>query len=123
MVSLSDSSVSTNVMISHSAVAPSTKLMLGDIFALLGAIFYALYVILLKVRVQQEERLNMQLFFGFVGLFNLTFLFPMGVLLHVTGFEVLELPQSQRAWTALVINVYFFGFLHHLSSKDEKFRW
>jgi solute carrier family 35 protein F5 len=32
--------------------------------ALLSAFCYALYVILLKVRIGQEERVNMQLFFG-----------------------------------------------------------
>jgi len=42
---------------------------LGNILALLSALFYAMYVILLKVRIKAEYRIDMQLFFGFVGLF------------------------------------------------------
>ena len=45
----------------------------GDSLALLSALFYATYVTLLKVRVREESRVDMQLFFGFVGLFNVLF--------------------------------------------------
>jgi hypothetical protein len=38
--------------------------MLGDVLALLSAFCYAVYVILLKVRIGDEERVDMQLFFG-----------------------------------------------------------
>ncbi|KDQ30683.1 hypothetical protein PLEOSDRAFT_1074969 [Pleurotus ostreatus PC15] len=37
-----------------------------DSLALLSAVFYALYVILLKVRIKSESRIDMQLFFGFM---------------------------------------------------------
>jgi solute carrier family 35 protein F5 len=66
--------------------------LLGDGLALLSAICYAVYVILLKVKIEDEERVDMQLFFGyvrslsllgarsshssFVGLFNTVFLLP-----------------------------------------------
>lgn len=77
----------------------------GDCLALLSAAFYALYVILLKVRIKEESRIDMQLFFGFVGLFNVIMLWPVGILLHVTGIEPVQLPPSRRAWTALLVNV------------------
>ncbi|KAJ6610110.1 hypothetical protein B0H10DRAFT_2062145, partial [Mycena sp. CBHHK59/15] len=69
------------------AVLTSTAPVLGDSLALISAIFYALYVILLKVRIRSESRVDMQLFFGFVGLFN-----------------VLSLPKRQ-AVAALAINM------------------
>lgn len=39
----------------------------GDILALLSAFFYALYVVLLKVRIGSEARIDMQLFFGYLS--------------------------------------------------------
>lgn len=77
----------------------------GDTLALLSAVFYALYVILLKVRIQDESRIDMQLFFGFVGLFNVLTLWPIAVILHWTGSEPFELPSGSRALTAVLVNV------------------
>jgi solute carrier family 35 protein F5 len=79
--------------------------LLGDVLALISALFYALYVILLKVRIKNEERIDMQLFFGFVGLFNVLVCWPMGVILHLTGAEPFELPTKAAEWYAIVINV------------------
>lgn len=67
--------------------------------------FYALYVILLKVRIKDESRINMQLFFGFVGLFNIIGCWPIGVILHFTGGEVFQMPASQKQWFAVIVNV------------------
>lgn len=77
----------------------------GDVIALLSALFYALYVILLKVRIKDESRIDMQFFFGFVGLFNILALWPVGVILHFTGIEPFELPHSRSAIVAIVVNV------------------
>lgn len=79
----------------------------GDILALISALFYAMYVILLKVRIKSESRIDMQLFFGFVGLFNIVVCFPLGVILHLTGIEVFELPPTSNAWAVMFINVGF----------------
>jgi len=78
---------------------------LGDCFALLSAVFYALYVVLLKVKIKQESRVDMQLFFGFVGAFNVVLLWPIGLLLHATGVEVLEMPPSRSAWAVILVNM------------------
>lgn len=67
--------------------------------------FYAAYVILLKVRIREESRINMQLFFGFVGLFNIISCWPMGLILHWTGIEPFELPSTRKAVVSLLINV------------------
>ena len=77
----------------------------GDFLALVSAVFYALYVILLKVRIKSEDRIDMQLFFGFVGLFNIIACWPIGALLHLVGAETLELPSSRKVVAALLINV------------------
>jgi solute carrier family 35 protein F5 len=78
---------------------------LGDCLALSSAVFYSLYVILLKVKIRQESRINMQLFFGFVGLFNILFLWPIGLVLHLTGVERFELPSGGSAIGGLLVNV------------------
>ncbi|KAI0931924.1 hypothetical protein AcW1_000803 [Taiwanofungus camphoratus] len=83
----------------------ASKHILGDALALLSALFYALYVILLKVRIRQESRIDMQLFFGFVGLFNILFCWPIGIILHFTGVEKFELPHGSSVVLALLINM------------------
>lgn len=83
----------------------SPRPILGDSLALLSAVFYALYVILLKVRIRNESRIDMQLFFGFVGLFNTLSCWPIGIVLHLIGAEPFELPTSRRAIAAILINV------------------
>jgi solute carrier family 35 protein F5 len=82
--------------------------LLGDSLALLSAIFYAIYVILLKVRIREESRINMQLFFGSVGLINILCCWPMGFILHFIGAERFELPTTRQAVIAIVINVSTF---------------
>jgi len=47
----------------------------------------------------------MQLFFGFVGLFNIIGCWPIGVLLHLTGVERVELPNSGRVVAGLLVNM------------------
>jgi len=78
---------------------------LGNILALLSALFYAMYVILLKVRIKAEYRIDMQLFFGFVGLFNILACWPLGLILHFAGAEIFELPQTKQAVYAILINM------------------
>ncbi|CAE6500961.1 unnamed protein product [Rhizoctonia solani] len=78
----------------------------GDFLALGSALFYALYVVLLKVRIGDESRINMQLFFGFVGIFNVLGFWPIGVLLHYTGVEMFEPPSSRKALYAVLLNMF-----------------
>jgi len=81
------------------------RLLLGDLLALLSAMFYALYVILLKVRIREESRIDMQLFFGFVGLINILCCWPMGFVLHFIGAERFELPTTRQAVIAILLNM------------------
>ncbi|KAK6509458.1 hypothetical protein TWF481_004202 [Arthrobotrys musiformis] len=85
---------------SHSAA----QTLLGDGMALIGALMYGLYTVLLKVRIGHESRVSMQLFFGFVGLFNFICLWPGLVILHYTGYETFELPPTNSVYWVIFIN-------------------
>jgi len=82
----------------------SSHWILGDLLALSSAALYALYVILMKVKVKEESRVDMQLFFGFVGAINMLCFWPIGVLLHYTDIEPFSLPHSQKLWFSVVLN-------------------
>ncbi|KAJ4486282.1 hypothetical protein J3R30DRAFT_3445609 [Lentinula aciculospora] len=107
LVALSDSSQTSSESdnLVSTTISISTRHALGDSFAVLSAVFYAFYVILLKVRIRSESRIDMTMFFGFVGLFNIILCWPIGVVLHLTGVEEFELPSSGRAVGALLINM------------------
>ena len=97
--------------------------LLGDGLALLSALFYAIYVILLKVRIRSESRIDMQLFFGFVGLFNIIACWPIGVILHLTGVERFEPPASGRVLVGLLVNVSLASFRVLVISHKQFCRW
>ncbi|KAG7553563.1 hypothetical protein FFLO_02995 [Filobasidium floriforme] len=79
--------------------------MWGDALALLSAFCYAIYVILLKVRIGDEERVDMQLFFGFVGLFNTLFLLPLIPILSALGVETFEFPTRRQDLIVCAVNM------------------
>lgn len=64
-----------------------TQIAVGDAMAFLSAIIYGLYVTVMKRRVGNEDKMDMQLFFGLVGVFNLVLLWPLFFILHWTGLE------------------------------------
>lgn len=93
----------------------------GDAMALLSAVVYGAYVTVMKQRVGHEDRVDMSVFFGLVGLFNVVLLWPGLVLLHVTGIEKVgsihslslsmsqiltsqfELPPTSHVWTIMLV--------------------
>lgn len=93
-----------------------SRITLGNVLALLSALFYAMYVILLKVCIKAEYRIDMQLFFGFVGLFNIVGCWPVGLILHLTGAEIFELPHTKPVVYGILINVRSIAF--SLSAKS-----
>ncbi|KAK1968418.1 hypothetical protein LY78DRAFT_655210 [Colletotrichum sublineola] len=81
----------------------TTQIAIGDLMAFVSAIIYGLYVTVMKRRVGNEDRVNMPLFFGLVGLFNLVFLWPVFFILHFSGQEPVSRPRlvppiQQRAF-------------------------
>ncbi|KAI8067118.1 hypothetical protein BC940DRAFT_301338 [Gongronella butleri] len=85
--------------------------LIGDLLALLGAIFYGCYTTLLKLRIGDEERINMPLFFGFVGAFNVILLWPAFPFLDWLGLESFELPHSPTLWVMVLLNAFIGTFL------------
>ncbi|CEP64255.1 uncharacterized protein LALA0_S10e06018g [Lachancea lanzarotensis] len=76
----------------------------GNLLALSGALCYGLYCTLLKWRIKDESRVNMKIFFGFVGLLTLVLLWPTIIFLHVMGWETFELPKTPRIVSIVVFN-------------------
>ncbi|KAL2160645.1 hypothetical protein VTH06DRAFT_1333 [Thermothelomyces fergusii] len=82
----------------------TVQIAIGDSMAFFSAILYGVYITVMKRRVGNEERVNMPLFFGLVGLFNVLFLWPGFFILHYTGIEPFELPPNASVWTIIAIN-------------------
>ncbi|KAK9316080.1 hypothetical protein V1524DRAFT_427317 [Lipomyces starkeyi] len=80
------------------------SIIVGDLMSLASAAIYGLYTSLLKVRIGDESRINMQLFFGFVGIWNTIILWPVLLILHITGAERLEMPPTPYVWLILFLN-------------------
>jgi solute carrier family 35, member F5 len=102
LVSLSDSSKgqeNPNDSSSH------PNALLGDLLALVSAVFYALYVTLLKARIREESRIDMKLFFGFVGLYNILLSWILGLMLHVLGIEKFQIPSGRNILLGIAVNV------------------
>ncbi|KAF8225073.1 hypothetical protein L208DRAFT_1409149 [Tricholoma matsutake] len=106
LVSLSDSSSKELPVLSVHSFESRSMRIFGDFLALISALFYALYVTLLKVRIRSESRIDMQLFFGFVGLFNILTCWLLGVFLHLIGAEPFELPATRNAVGAILITMF-----------------
>lgn len=63
------------------------QIAIGDSMAFISAVVYGMYVTVMKRRVGDEDKVDMRLFFGLVGVFNLLFLWPLFPILHWTGIE------------------------------------
>ncbi|KAL9606819.1 MAG: hypothetical protein Q9179_000027 [Wetmoreana sp. 5 TL-2023] len=77
---------------------------IGDALALLSAVLYGVYTTVMKKKIGDEARVDMPLFFGFVGLFNMLMLLPGFPILHFTGIEPFALPSTRRIWTIILVS-------------------
>ncbi|KAF4627000.1 hypothetical protein G7Y89_g11158 [Cudoniella acicularis] len=80
------------------------EIAIGDAMAFGSAILYGIYAIVMKKRIGNEDRVNMPLFFGLVGLFNVIFLWPGFLILHFTGVEKFGFPPTGKIWTIVLLN-------------------
>lgn len=96
-VTLNDNPQSTDT-------TPFQIVLLGDLLALLGALCYGIYSILLKLKVKDDSRIDMKLFFGFVGVFNTLILWPSLVIVHFLGLETFQLPPTKDIWFVILYN-------------------
>ncbi|KIJ68330.1 hypothetical protein HYDPIDRAFT_106512 [Hydnomerulius pinastri MD-312] len=106
LVSLSDSSSGPPSEPTLNTQAFNLLAVVGDVLALLSALFYAVYLIFLKVQIKEESRIDMQLFFGYVGLYNIILLWPVGLLMHWFDVEHFELPNTKGAVISIVVNMF-----------------
>ena len=82
---------------SHAQIA------IGDGFALCSAILYGVYTTLMKKKIGDESRINMFLFFGFVGVLNMITLLPGFALIHLASIERFQMPPSKHVWVILLV--------------------
>jgi len=82
----------------------TVQIAIGDSMAFFSAIIYGVYVTVMKRRVGNEDRVDMPLFFGMVGLFNVVLLWPLFPILHYTGIETLEMPPTGKIWLIIIVN-------------------
>lgn len=87
-----------------SSSPPFQTVLTGDLLALLGALCYGIYSILLKLKVKDDSRMDMKLFFGFVGVFNIILLWPTLIIVHYAHLETFELPSTGSIWLVILFN-------------------
>lgn len=79
------------------------QIALGDTLALISAVLYGIYATIMTKRLGDESRVNMPLFFGFVGLFNFITMFPGFPILHYIGVERFQLPPTKRVVMIILV--------------------
>ena len=69
--------------------------LVGDLFTVLSAIFFAFYSIFLKVAIPEEQEATFKFswFLGFVGLINDVAILPLFFIFNLTGLEVFQWPN------------------------------
>lgn len=82
------------------------ELAIGDSMAAFSAILYGVYTIVMKKRVGGEDAVNMPIFFGLVGLWNMVLLWPGFLILHLTGAEPFQLPPTSRIWAIVMVSLH-----------------
>lgn len=86
----------------------SSEIALGDGMALVSAVLYGAYAVMMKKRIGDERRISMPLFFGLVGLWNVLMLWPGFFLLHWTNIEKFELPDSKKVVLLILVRKSLF---------------
>ena len=91
------------VLVSFSDIKLQDGIPLGSLWTLAGALFYSSYIVFLRRKIDHEDKLDVPMFFGFVGLFTFLLLWPMFIILHYTNHERFELPNKSQT-IAMMIN-------------------
>eukprot|EP00124_Ichthyophonus_hoferi_P000309 Ihof_evm5s11 gene=Ihof_evmTU5s11 len=77
--------------------------LIGDLVALASAFMYGAYLVFLQKKIGHEDSVDMGMFFGFVGLFNMILLWPIFLALHWSGLETFQIPVA-KTWFYLIVN-------------------
>jgi len=94
--------VSGVVLVSYSDLKLEDGFPLGSLWTISGAIFYSSYIVFLRRKIDHEDKLDVPMFFGFVGLFSFLFLWPLFFVLHFSNHEHFDLPTKEQILAMLV---------------------
>ena len=125
------------VLVCYSDLKLEDGIPMGSLWTLAGAFFYSSYIVFLRRKIDHEDKLDVPMFFGFVGLFSFMLLWPLFPILHFTNHERFELPNRPQIiamlvngiiGTGIVITdvksvflIIFFTFLRHTSILESDF--
>nr|CAH0108781.1 unnamed protein product [Daphnia galeata] len=96
-------SIAGVVLVSLSDLKVEQSIPVGAGWALAGSMCYAAYLVLLKRRVDHEDKMSIPMFFGFVGLINTVVMWPSFFILHATKLEIFVWPTQQQ-WLYIALN-------------------
>ncbi|XP_050388484.1 solute carrier family 35 member F5 [Patella vulgata] len=91
------------VVVSISDLNFEDEIPVGALWALCGAILYALYLVSLRRKVDHEDKLDIPMFFGFVGLFCSLIMWPGFLILHYSKSEEFVWPTKSQ-WFFITVN-------------------
>jgi len=94
--------ISGLVLVCYSDLKLEDGIPMGTIWTLAGALFYSSYIVFLRRKIDHEDKLDVPMFFGFVGLFSFILLWPLFPILHFTNHERFELPNRPQIIAMLV---------------------
>ncbi|XP_022907966.1 solute carrier family 35 member F5 isoform X2 [Onthophagus taurus] len=89
-------SISGTVLVSYTDIMMQHRVPHGVSLSILSAFFYAAYIVFLRMHVDHEDKMDIPLFFGFVGLFNIFLLWPIFFILHYSEYETFEWPTKHQ---------------------------
>ena len=78
----------------------------GNFLALLSAICYATFLVLLQKQTKDKIGLNRAILFAFIGLFTMLFCWPIFIFVAVSNQETLELPPKFSIWIYLILRTF-----------------
>lgn len=91
------------ILVSYSDLKLEDGLPRGALWALVGALCYSAYIVFLRRKIDTEDKLDVPMFFGFVGLFIFLSLWPFFLLLHYSEYESFQWPGRYQ-WLAMTVN-------------------
>ncbi|ESO86889.1 hypothetical protein LOTGIDRAFT_175977, partial [Lottia gigantea] len=77
--------------------------LVGALWALLSSILYALYLVSLRRKVDHEDKLDIPMFFGFVGIICSVIIWPGFLILHYSKTEIFIWPTRSQ-WLYITVN-------------------
>ncbi|XP_050549148.1 solute carrier family 35 member F5 isoform X2 [Daktulosphaira vitifoliae] len=78
------------------------KIDFGFLLSLSSALFYALNIVTIRSWIDHEDKLDITLYFGLVGLFNVLMFWPIFIFLHYFEIETFEWPSKQQVLSLIV---------------------